>query len=87
VKLEGMQFETDRFWVRPWREDDVEGWHGIIGSAEVMRYVGGWKISREMRRRWSTSPYAFRGPRASRMRSSNVRLFLIHDTSIGKLLA
>ncbi len=38
-------FETESLWVRPWREDDVEGWHGLIGDAEVMRYVGTGKTS------------------------------------------
>jgi len=41
----GVVFETDRLWVRPWQEDDVDGWHDIIGDAEVMKYVGTGKTS------------------------------------------
>ena len=35
-----MVFATERLWVRPWRKDDVEAWHGIIGDQQVMQYVG-----------------------------------------------
>lgn len=45
MNREEMVFETERLWVRPWHEDDVEGWHGIIGNEEVMRYVDSGKTS------------------------------------------
>ncbi len=39
--MDGMIYETERFWVRRWTLDDAEAAFAIYGDPEVWRYMGG----------------------------------------------
>jgi RimJ/RimL family protein N-acetyltransferase len=40
------RLETERLFMREWREEDIDGFAAIVGDEEVMRYLGGTTIGR-----------------------------------------